>query len=96
MKLRLARKICKAIVAEEAGRYTGAQRWRASNRNERTRSSRLAAEFWHKLMTEFGVRGRAELLAGTGAAGMAFDLLMRTPEEKWTYGTRTVELEEKK
>ena len=41
--------------------------------------------YWDALMIHAGPRGRAEILA-KGAPHMAFDLLMRTPEDELKYG----------
>lgn len=83
MKLRLAKKICKAMAQNDYSggkQYTGWQQKQAVDRVERTKSCRLANDFMNGLFRTLGVEGRAEVLAGTGATGMAFGLLMR---EEW-------------
>ena len=84
MKLRLARKIAKTIGKES--RYSEGLQNKALDRLAKTKEEREANGFWHATMDLLGVRGRAEVLAGSGAPAMAFDLLMRTPEVDWTYG----------
>lgn len=91
MKLRTARKIVKAVGTVRASAYTDGQLNVALGRVARTKEQRRAEEFWDQLMDDLGVLGRAKVLAGSGAPGMAFDLLMRTPVEEWTYGTPEVE-----
>lgn len=83
MKLRIARKLVKAIGTPREKAYTPAQLDRALSRMERTKDSREARDFWFALMREIGPVGRAKVLAGTGAPHMALDLLMRTPESEW-------------
>jgi len=83
MKLRIARKLVKAVGTSREQAYSPAQLERALNRVERTRDSRESNRFWHALMLELGPVGRAKVLAGSGAPGMAFDLLMRTPCDEW-------------
>ncbi len=85
MRLRTAKKICKAMENGDDACYTVQQRWRAVNRMDRTKSSRDADRIWHDMMVALGVRGRAEVLAKKAPA-MAFGLLMRTPESEWKYG----------
>lgn len=81
MKLRTARKIVKAVGTPDEARYTGFQIGRAQDRVERTASVRETHRFWHALMRELGVNGRVQILARTGAPGMAFDLYMRQGEK---------------
>jgi hypothetical protein len=83
MRLRIAKKIVKAVGTPRESAYSPAQLDRALNRIDRTRDSRESNRFWHALMTELGPAGRAKVLAGSGAPAMAFDLLMRTPVEEW-------------
>jgi hypothetical protein len=83
MKLRIAVKITAAIGTDRESAYTGAQKWKAMNRVDRTRSSREAEAGWNGLMRWLGPVGRAKVLAGTGAPAKAIDLLMRTPEAEW-------------
>jgi hypothetical protein len=83
MKLRLAKKICKAMAQNDytgGKQYTGWQKNQAVDRVQKTKSSKDAHKFFDALMRELGVEGRAEVLAGTGATDMAFSLLMR---ENW-------------
>lgn len=82
MKLRTAKKIMKESSEDGSGKmtYTGGQLHRALQRYERCKSHKLATEFWNATMERLGVEGRAEVLAGSGAPGMAFELLMR---EEW-------------
>lgn len=77
MKLRVARKILKAVGTPDESRYSNQQIGRAELRVSRTRSAREDERFWFALMDRIGVEGRAELLARSGAPGRAFDLLMR-------------------
>jgi hypothetical protein len=83
VNLRTSRKIVKAIQEGRADRYTQLQSTRAMNRVERTASAKASQRFWMGLMDRIGVSGRAEVLAKTGAPSMAFDLLMRSPENQW-------------
>jgi hypothetical protein len=83
MKLRTAKKIMTAVGTPRETAYTDDQIGRAVDRYERTRSAREANRFWFAFLDDIGVSGRAEVLAGSGAPGMAFDLLMRTSEEEW-------------
>ena len=78
MKLRTAKKILKAIGTAEENRYTPKQCDIAIRRYERTKGSRSAHRCWKNLMDYLGVDGRAAVLQGTGAPGMAFNLLMRS------------------
>ena len=80
MRLRVAKKIMKAIGTPRQSAYNGWQIEKAFRVCERTQSSKQANDFWHNLMIELGVEGRAKLLDGSGAKGMAFELLMR---EEW-------------
>lgn len=64
MKLRTAKKICKAIGTPGDGRYTGWQKLQAANRMDRTKSARRAEAMWHSLMVVLGPDGRKELAAG--------------------------------
>lgn len=81
MKLRIAKKICKAMTEGDGGlRYSAQQHQQAANRFCGMKSSKMAEKFWNQVMNEIGVEGRAEVLAGSGAPGMAFELLMR---EEW-------------
>ena len=82
MKLRTAKKIMKQSSEDGNGKstYTGGQLHRALQRYERCKSHKLANAFWHTAMRRLGVEGRAEVLAGCGAPGKAFNLLMR---EEW-------------
>ncbi len=90
MRLRLARKIVKAVGTPRESAYTQEQISRAIDRMERTASARKNNEFWNGLMEYLGPLGRADLLRDTfPAPGDAFNLLMRTPEEEWVgYGGR--------
>lgn len=83
MKLRIARKLAKAVGTPRESAYSPAQLARALNRVDRTPQAREDARFWDALMRELGPVGRARVLAGTGAPGLALDLLMRTPEAEW-------------
>jgi len=80
MKLRLARKIVKAIDTPRASAYSEGKKNKALDRVEHTKESRRATAFWISLMHDLGVERRAEILRDTGAPGMAFRLLM---SEKW-------------
>jgi hypothetical protein len=80
VKLRIARKILKAVGTPDQARYSDHQVGRANRRMARTRSAKEADRFWFALMDRIGVDGRAEVLARSGAPGMAFDLLMRQGE----------------
>jgi hypothetical protein len=77
VKLRIAKKILKAVGTPDEARYSDYQIGRANRRMARTRSAKEADRFWFALMDHLGVDGRAKLLARCGAPGMAFDLLMR-------------------
>ena len=78
VKLRIAKKILAAVGTARETAYTGGQLHRAWQRVERTKEQRAANEYWHYIMREIGVKGRAAVLA-KHAPGMAFQLLMRTP-----------------
>lgn len=82
MKLRIARKIMNN-VANGRCHYTEGQIHTALDRYERTATAKDANVFWNATMWRLGVVGRAEVLAGNGAPGMAFDLLMRVDESEW-------------
>lgn len=86
MPWRVAKKIRKAIGTAREAAYSGAQLDAALDRYDRLRTARQNRDYWHALMGAAGVLGRAEVLAGCGAPGMALDLLMRTPESEWRYG----------
>jgi len=77
MKLRIANKILKASETESKLHHSDEQLQAAINRYEKTLTHKEANEFWDYMMTKLGVEGRAEVLAGSGAPGMAFNLLMR-------------------
>lgn len=83
MKLRIARKLVKAIGTDREFAYTGAQLNKALDRIERTRRSRENRAFVYAMLDRMGPLGRADLLMRLGAAGQAFDVLMRTPEAEW-------------
>jgi hypothetical protein len=80
VKLRIARKILKAVGTPDEARYSRHQIGRAFTRVERTRSARQSHRSFCALMDHLGVDGRAQVLARSGATGMAFDLLMRQGE----------------
>ena len=82
MKLRLARKIAKAIGTPDC-RYSEGQQEKALDRIDKCKSEKALYHFWNGLMVDLGVSGRAKVLAGCGAPGMAFDLLMRSDEADW-------------
>ena len=90
MKLRIARKIVKAVGTSNEFRYSQKQIRAAIDRVKQTRSAKEDDEFWHGLMSYLGPVGRADLLCGAfHAPADAFALLMRTPEEEWVgYGGR--------
>jgi hypothetical protein len=77
VKLRIARKIMKAVGTPDESRYSNSQVGRANRRMARTRSAKEEVRYFITLMDHLGVDGRAEVLARSGAPGMAFDLLMR-------------------
>ena len=76
MKLRIAKKICKIIGTERALFYTKAQISGALNRMDNTNTGRDSTKFWNNLMEFLGPDGRAEVLYGLGATGLAFRVLM--------------------
>lgn len=80
MKLRVAKKIVKAIDGARQSAYSDGKKLKALDRLDRCKDFKNADAFWHQLMRRLGVEGRAEVLAGTGAMDMAFGLLMR---EEW-------------
>ena len=86
MRLRTAKKILKSVGTVRGRCYSGRQIRLSLARMERTKSARFDKEYWQKLMLSLGVRGRVEVLAGSGAPGMAFGLLMRMPIQDWRYG----------
>lgn len=61
MKLRLAKKICKAITEDRGDRYTAWQQWKAVNRIDRTKSAKAAESLWCEVMELMGPEGRAEM-----------------------------------
>ena len=82
MKLRLARKIAKTIGTPDC-RYSEGMQEKALDRLDKCKSEKALHDFWNGLMDELGVEGRAKVLAGSGAPGMAFNLLMRSDEIEW-------------
>jgi hypothetical protein len=82
VKLRTALKIWNAIGGPRDGRYSNHQKDLAHRRVERMRSSRESHAFWNGLMEKIGVRGRVRILKDR-APGLAFGLMMKTPEEEW-------------
>jgi hypothetical protein len=80
VKLRIARKILKAVGTPDQARYSDHQVGRANRRMARTRSAKEEVRFFIALMDPIGMDGRAEVLARSEAPGMAFDLLMRQGE----------------
>lgn len=86
MKLRLAKKIVKAIGTPRESAYSERQKDLALNRMERTESYRRDRDFFYEVLDRLGPLGRAHVLARTGRPDMALDLLMRTPEDEWKYG----------
>jgi hypothetical protein len=80
VKLRIARKIIKAVGTPDEARYSRHQIGRAFTRTERTKSARQSHRYFCALMDHLGVEGRANVLVRSGAPGMAFDLLMRQGE----------------
>lgn len=84
MKLRLAKKIVKAVGTPRESAYTQRQINAALERLEGTRESREANECWNAMMEYLGPLGRADILRDSfHAPADAFALLMRTPEEEW-------------
>lgn len=83
MKLRIAKKIVKAVGTPRESAYSGKQLTQALNRMERTKSYRADRDFFFEVCRMLGPVGRAKVLAGSGAPGMALDVLMGTPEEEW-------------
>lgn len=91
MKFRIAKKIHKAIGTDREFCYSPHQKHQAIERMERLKSSKENQQFWNALMTDLGVLGRAQLLTNSGRPEMAFDILMRTPEEKWHEHTNIIQ-----
>lgn len=77
MKYRIAKKIWKIVGTERSLVYTNKQISQAIDRIDRTRTARDSTKFWNNLMEFLGPDGRAEILYGLGATGLAFHVLMQ-------------------
>lgn len=85
MRLRIARKILSKLDEDGVwhGNYTKSQIAEADRRYFRSPEAKEAMSYWCLTMETLGVSGRAQALADMGSPDMAFDLLMRTPIDKW-------------
>jgi hypothetical protein len=75
MKLRIARKILKAVGTPRETAYSQFQIDKAFRRCARTESERSANRLFHALMVEIGLEGRVEILRRK-SPGLAFQAMM--------------------
>jgi hypothetical protein len=82
VKLRIAKKIAKAIGTAREFYYTEHQKNAALDKLERAKTARQYHSFWCNFMRGLGPAGRAKVVASWSTAE-ALGLLMRTPEDEW-------------
>ena len=83
MKLRLARKLFKAVGTDRERAYTPRQMAKAIARVLRTRSSKDDTAWWNRTVEELPLRYRVEAAVSIGWLDVALDLLMEAPEQSW-------------